>query len=272
MNFYKTGIPSFIFFIFLSISLHAQDRKVVYNTSSFWSKTELNQIFNDSPWGVGFDFVYRTKNEMGEGSRFASMLRESYRPWVHYQFSTNARFSISPIGFMRTNDYIGKPSDYLRPIYSEYRTTFQFFHHFKQANGRIMHTWRYRYEMRWQERPVMDDFRYFNRFRLRYRIRVGLNSADFYANKTLYVAVSDEIGLNFGKNVPYIFNQNRFYAGVGYRFLTAARVELRYVDRFRTRGATGYEYDLDRGVMLGIYIDQVSLFGTKDILKIRYFD
>jgi hypothetical protein len=86
------------------------------------------------------------------------------------------------------------------------------------------------------------------------------------------VAVSDEIGLNFGKNVPYIFNQNRFYAGVGYRFLTAARVELRYVDRFRTRGATGYEYDLDRGVMLGIYIDQISLFGTKDILKIRYFD
>jgi hypothetical protein len=69
-----------------------------------------------------------------------------------------------------------------------------------------------------------------------------------------------------------MFNQNRLYIGMGYRFLTAARVELRYVNRFRSRGGTGFEYDLDRGIMLGIYIDQLSLLGTKDILKVRYFD
>lgn len=264
---YSAGVQ----LVFMHILL-GQVQKTVYNSSSFWSKTEVNEIFNNSNWGVGFDFVYRTKNELGEGSRFTSMLRESYRPWVHYQFSANARFSISPFGYMRTGEYIAKPSDYLRPVYEEYRTTVQFFHHLKQANGRIMHTWRYRYELRWQEVPGADDYRHFSRFRFRYRIRVGLNSTDFYANKTLYAAFSNEIGINYGKEVPFMFNQNRFYAGLGYRFLTAARVELRYVDRLRSRGSTGFEYDLDRGIMIGLYVDQVSLFGTKDILKVRFFD
>ncbi|MFN3841401.1 MAG: DUF2490 domain-containing protein [Cyclobacteriaceae bacterium] len=246
--------------------------KEIYKHNSFWSKTEVNEVFEESKWGLGFDFVFRTKNELGEGSRFTSMLRQSYRPWVHYQFSQNARLSVSPIGYMQTQDYIGKPSDYLRPSYREFRTTIQFFHHFKQADGRIMHTWRYRYEMRWQEQPLTDEYRYSNRFRLRYRVRVGLNSSDFYANRTLYTSLSNEIGINFGKNVTYMFNQNRLYIGMGYRFLTAARVELRYVNRLRSRGGTGFEYDLDRGIMLGLYIDQLSLLGTKDILKVRYFD
>ncbi len=272
MFFYKNHVILAFVLVFNCLPSFAQTQKVTYNTNTFWSKTEVNQIFDEKKWGVGFDFVYRTKNELGQGSIFTSMLRESYRPWFHYQFSQNARLSISPIGYMKTQEYIGKPTDYLRLPYQEFRTTFQFFHHIKQAQGRVMHTWRYRYELRWQEQPAMDDYRYFNRFRLRYRIRVGLNSSDFYANKTLYMAVSDEIGINIGKNVPYLFNQNRLYIGMGYRFLTAARVELRYVDRVRARGSTGFEYDMDKGIMVGIYIDQVSLLGTKDILKVRYFD
>jgi hypothetical protein len=259
--------------VFAANQTFAQNQKVVYKHSTFWSKTDVNQISDNTNWGVGFDFVYRSKNELGSGSIFTSMLRESYRPWLHYQFSPNARLSVSPLGFMRTAEYIGTTNDYDRLPYQEFRTTFQFFHHHKQAGGRVMHTWRYRYEMRWQDIPGVDELRYLNRFRFRYRIRVGLNSSDFYANNTLYTAVSNEIGLNFGKNIVYnTFNQNRLYIGLGYRFLTAARVELRYVDRFRTRGGTGFEFDHDRGVMLGIYIDQVSLLGTKDILKVRFFD
>lgn len=267
---YRTRYRLWLFF--LLISGYATAQKTVYKHNTFWSKTEVNQIFEEKKWGLGFDFIYRTKNELGEGSRFTSMMRESYRPWIHYQFSPLARFSVSPIGYMKTQDYIGKPEDYSRLPYHEWRTTFQFFHHFKQWDGRIMHTWRYRYELRWQENPVLENYRFFNRFRLRYRVRLALNSNDFYANKTLYAAVSNEVGINFGKNVTYMFNQNRLYAGIGYRFLTAARVELRYVNRFRTRGGTGFEYDLDRGIMLSLYIDQLSLLGTKDILKVRYFD
>jgi hypothetical protein len=256
----------------LLISGYCAAQKTVYRHDTFWSKTEVNQIFEQKKWGLGFDFIYRTKNELGEGSRFTSMLRESYRPWIHYQFNPLARLSISPLGYMRTQEYIGKPEDYSRLPYEEWRITFQFFNHIKQWEGRIMHTWRYRYELRWQENPVAENYRFLNRFRMRYRIRLAINSNDFYANKTIYATVSNEVGINFGKSVTYMFNQNRFYAGLGYRFLTAGRIELRYVNRFRTRGSTGFEYDLDRGIMLSLYIDQLSLLGTKDILKVRYFD
>ncbi|MCW5898251.1 MAG: DUF2490 domain-containing protein [Flavobacteriales bacterium] len=251
----------------------AQSSKVVYPTQTFWSKVEINDFGETGKWGYGVDGIIRRKNEFGEGSIFMSPMRESIRPWAHYQFSPYARFSLSPLGYMNTTEYVAKPEDTLRAPYHELRTTFQFFHHQKVAKGRVMHTWRYRYELRWQEQPGRDEYRYTNRFRFRYRIRYLLNSDDFYADKTMYLMASNEIGINIGRNVVYnTFNQNRLYLGVGMRFLTAARVELRYVDRFRTRGATGYEFDLDRGLMVCVYVDQLRLLGSKDIPQVRFYD
>jgi len=253
--------------------LRAQSRKEVFNTETLWTKLEINDFQDTGPWGWGVDGIIRRKNELGRGSIVQSPMRESFRPWVHYNFSPMARLSISPLGYMNTTEYVGVPEDRDRDPYHELRTTFQFFHHHKQLNGRLMHTWRYRYELRWQERPGEDDYRYTNRFRFRYRARLGLNSNDFYRDKTAYLTVSNEVNLNMGREVVWnTFNQNRLYAGVGYRFLTAARAELRYVDRFRTRGATGYQFDHDRGVMLAVYVDQLRLLGSKDIPRVRFID
>ncbi len=256
----------------LLVLKNALAQKTIYQTTGFWFKSDVNQILDNSKWGLGLDFVYRTKNELNQGSPFSSLLRKSFRPWVHYQISDKARLSISPLGYLYTNNYVGKPADFNQLPYHELRTTIQFVHHHKQLGGRVMHTWRYRYEMRWQEQFVPLSYRYVNRFRVRYSLRVGLNSSDISANRTLYATLSDEIGVNFGKNVVYnTFSQNRLYIGLGYRFLTAARIELRYFDRFGSR-STGFEFDNNRGIMLGLYIDQVTLFGTKDIIKVRYFD
>lgn len=258
--------------IILAINVRAQDSKIAYPHNVFWNKTEVNEIF-ENKLGVGLDYVYRSKNEMNTGGMFDSHARTSIRPWIHYQFSKNARLSVSPLGYMYTNEYIGKPEDYDRLPYHELRTTFQFFHHYKHNNPKWMHTWRYRYELRWQEIAGTDDYRNLSRFRFRYRLRYVINREDFYENNMLYAAVSNEIGLNIGKNVTYnTFNQNRLYVGVGYRVLDVARLELRYVNRFRTRGATGIEFDHDQGIMLGIYIDQLSGFWNKKDEKIRYSD
>jgi hypothetical protein len=268
-------LKQFLFITFLI--LFYQDfysQKTVYPHSVFWSKTELNQLDKNLKFGIGLDFVYRRKSGLDNNNMFAEPLRESIRPWFHYQFSPYARFSLSPIGYMNTNEYLGKLSDLQRDSYHEIRTTFQFFHHTKQLNGRIMHTWRYRYELRWQEISGTDDYRFFTRFRFRYRIRFNINSNDFYKNNTVYLAVSNEIGLNLGKNVVLnTFNQNRLYVGVGYRMFNVMRVELRYVNRYRTRGATGYEFDNGQGIMLGVYFDALKGFGKKDDeYKIQYTD
>jgi hypothetical protein len=258
--------------LFICLNLLAQE-KTIYNHQEFWSKIELNEIFANK-LGVGLDFVFRSKSELDNGNIFSSRLRESIRPWLHYQVGPNARLSFSPVGYMMTHDYIGKPADYLRPPYHEIRSTLQFFHHQKQLQGKLMHTWRYRYELRFQENPLNESYRQFNRFRFRYRIRYVINGNDFYANNTFYAAVSDEIGINFGENVVLnMFNQNRFYAGVGVRFMNAARVEVRYINRFRTRG-TGFEYDHGQGIMIGLYIDQVSGLksGKKSVPPVRFGD
>jgi hypothetical protein len=254
-------------------NIKAQNAKVIYPHTVFWSKTEINEIFKNK-LGLGLDFVYRRKSDLDNKNMFSLPLRESIRPWVHYQFSPYARFSLSPIGYMHTNEYIGKPQDYNRLPYHELRTTFQFYHHLKQWGGRIMHTWRYRYELRWQENPITENYRFFSRFRLRYRIRLLLNTNDFYENKVVYLAVSNEIGLNIGKSIVYNhFNQNRLYVGAGIRLFEALRIELRYVDRYRTRGATGFEYDHGKGLMIGLYVDQISALGKKGTdQSVRFVD
>lgn len=258
--------------VLLSNRIHSQDSKEVYKHDVFWHKTEINELFNYK-WGVGLDFVYRSKNELQSGSMFDSHLRTSIRPWVHYQFSPNARLSFAPIGYMYTNEYVGTEQDLGRLPYHELRTTLQFLHHYKHFDGRVMHTWRYRYEFRWQEQPLLDEYRYFTRFRFRYRVRVLFNSRDFYQDKTIYTAISNEIGINIGSNVVLnTFNQNRLYLGLGVRFLNSARLELRYVDRFRARGATGFEFDHGRGFMVGLYIDQLSAIGSKQEQKVRFSD
>jgi hypothetical protein len=247
----------------------AQAGKTKYHHAEFWTKTEINQIF-DNNWGVGIDYVHRTRNAMGEGSMFDYTLRQSVRPWIHYQFSPLARFSISPLGYMYTSDYVGKPSDFNRDPYHEWRTTFQYFNHIKQVGGKVMHTFRYRYELRWQYQPLEEDYRYFNRFRFRYRIRYCLNTDNFYENNTIYTAISNEIGINIGKNVTYPFNQNRLYVGAGYRFMNALRFEVRYLDRIRTRGSAGFEFDYGKGMMVSFYVDQLSGITNKSVPSVRF--
>lgn len=276
MTWRKTWIPIVPACLAFLLPVHmarAQDRKVIYPHTVFWSKTEINQLDRNSRWGLGLDFVYRRKSGLEDNHRFALPLRESIRPWVHYQFSPYARLSVSPLGYMNTNEYLGKPEDLARPPYHELRTTLQFFHHQKSASGKWMHTWRYRYELRWQERPGTEDYRFLTRFRFRYRFRYMLTGNDFYADRTWYAAVSNEIGLNLGRNVVYnTFNQSRLYVGIGHRFLNAIRVEARYVDRIRTRGATGFEFDHGRGCMLGIYVDQLSSVGRPSDHKVLFTD
>lgn len=265
----RTTIP----FLLAIGSVQAQTAKTIYPSQTLWTKVEINDFVPDSKWGYGIDGIIRRKNEFGQGSIVMSPMRESIRPWAHYQISSYARFSVSPLGYMHTTEYVGKPEDLLRAPYHELRSTVQFFHHIKQAKGRVMHTWRYRQEFRWQERPGEPDYRFTNRFRLRYRIRYIVNTNDFYADKAVYLMASNEIGINFGKNVVYnTFNQNRLYLGVGMRFLNAVRAEVRYVDRIRTRGATGFEFDLDRALMLCIYVDQLRMIGSKDVARVRFYD
>ncbi len=258
--------------VLLPAALAAQPNKSVYHHQTLWTKAEVNDFTTDGEWGWGVDAILRRKNELGTGFITDAPMRESFRPWLHRQITPTARLSISPIGVMHTTEYVGKPEDRDRPSYKEFRTTMQFFHHHKQYGGKLMHTWRYRYELRWQERPDTDEYRYANRLRVMYRVRYALNSPDIYQDGTWYAMAQSEVGLNAGRAIETnFFNQHRMYLGVGRRFLNSARVEFRYVDRFRARGGAPYEFDHDHGFMVMFGIDQLRLLGSKDI-PVRIID
>jgi hypothetical protein len=44
------------------------------------------------------------------------------------------------------------------------------------------------------------------------------------------------------------------------------------VDRIRTRGGTGFEFDHGRGFMMAVYVDQLRDIGKKDIPPVRFVD
>ena len=80
-------------------------------------------------------------------------------------------------------------------------------------------------------------------FRLRYNLSffIPLKGKEIVA-KTPFVAVMDEVFLNFGGNVVYnTFDQNRFFAGVGYQFNKHLNAQLGYMKIFQQE-ATGNNY------------------------------
>jgi hypothetical protein len=261
-----------LFLSFFKSDFIGQNQKEIYPSSYFWNKNEAAQFFGDSPYGIGADVIHRRGSVLNNGNPFERHLRTSIRPWFHMQFGPDARLSLSPLGYFTTNEYIAIPEDFGRASSYELRSTIQFFHHHKQMMGKIMHTWRYRLEFRNRLTDGAEEFTNFMRFRFRYRFRYIINAPDFYTQGMWYTNVSLELGLNMGSPVVFnTFNQSRLYVGVGRRIFNSARVELRYVDRFRSR-SSGFEMDRGRGLMLAINIDQASILGRKYTQPVRYAD
>lgn len=131
-------------------------------------------------------------------------------------------------------------------------------HHQKQLGGKLIHSWRYRYELRWQEQFSSDDYRFFTRWRMRYRLRYIYKGDNFQQKNMMYITASNELAINIGNNIPYNFNQSRWHFGMGIRLNNAMRLEASYVDVYRARGADGNIYDRGQGLILGIFIDQLT--------------
>ena len=76
-----------------------------------------------------------------------------------------------------------------------------------------------------------DQFPLLNRFRYMFRLQLPLKGKEI-KDKTLYVALYDEILIGFGENVnANIFDQNRVGILLGYRFSKTVRIEGGYLNQ-----------------------------------------
>jgi hypothetical protein len=116
----------------------------------------------------------------------------------------------------------------------------------KNAHGPVQVAHRFRQEQRWLRRPLQSEYTYLNRTRYQVRAAVALRrpSAGILPH-TPYLAVSDEVFVNFGRNVARnIFDQNRAYAALGYQFTKALALELGYLHHLVAQGnGTVFEYN-----------------------------
>ncbi len=88
---------------------------------------------------------------------------------------------------------------------------------------------RFRLEQRWLKFAGAQDYTYLNRARYQFRVNIPLQGPSI-EDREFYLGVYDEVFLNFGPNVTNnIFDQNRAYVALGFRFHKDANLEVGYL-------------------------------------------
>lgn len=100
----------------------------------------------------------------------------------------------------------------------------------QDLSGRVQLLHRYRLEQRWIRWPEADRFTYQNRTRYQLGLLLPLLGPKLTTGMP-YLLVSDEILVNFGRNAPNKFDQNRLYAGLGYTASKLVRLEAGYLNQ-----------------------------------------
>ena len=244
----------------------------------FWSEIVLTGKIAGK-FSYQLDYQYRRSadpsNIQGDQDNlFKNAFQQVLRPWIHYQAMDALRVSISPIGFWGTWAETAN-SLYIVP---ENRITLQAT--LNQKLNRVTITHRYRYEFRFIGNR-MDANNTWNIYhnqefggsdtekgRMRYFIRalLPLNHASL-TPKTFYIDTYNEIFLNVGSQVANtnLLDQNRFFAGLGYRFPHDIRVEAGYLSQTVLRFNNAQHNNVDQNDILQVlvFFDDFNKFFKK---------
>jgi hypothetical protein len=209
---------------------------------------------------------------------FKHPYQDAVRPWIHYMLNKNIRLSWSPITWFGT---WSAPVNGVTVFQPEYRTSPQIT--FNQTIGRVMLNYRYRYEFRFYgTKKVAEntgdvtgpsssysflDINKQGRFRVMLRAIVPLNKK-VLEKGTYYLMTSGELFIKTGKNIKNanIYDQSRFYLGLGWKFAPEIRVEMGYLNQtaFRFNNIAKNNIDFNNSLFFNLIFDDFnSLFKKK---------
>lgn len=171
----------------------------------------------NSKWNIHNEVQYRNYNAIGDLEQLL------LRTGVGYNLSENNDNILLGYGYILSENYIGNTDD--KVSVNEHRIFQQFTT--KQKIGNVGLSHRYRFEQRFVE----DDFK------MRFRYFLGINVPLQYKEEgknPLYLSLYNEIFLNTKSSV---FDRNRVFVGLGYKFSDNLRMELGYMNQyFETSG------------------------------------
>ena len=166
----------------------------------------------NSKWNIHNEIQYRNYNAVGDLEQLL------LRTGLGYNLNENNDNILLGYGYILSENYVGETDE--KVTVNEHRIFQQFTT--KQSIGRIGLSHRYRFEQRFVEADFKMRFRYFLGFNLPLQ-----NKED--GDNPLYLSLYNEIFLN---TESAVFDRNRVYAGLGYRFSNNLRMELGYMNQF----------------------------------------
>ena len=207
MKFLKQAVLIIVLLVFFKpINTNAQDSDL-----GNWLIYIGNKKLNNG-WNIHNEVQYRNYNAIGDLEQLL------LRTGIGYNLTENNNNILLGYGYILSENYIGETDE--KVSVNEHRIFQQFTT--KQKIGKVGLSHRYRFEQRFVE----DDFR----MRLRYFL--GINIPLQYkedGKNPLYLSAYNEIFLNTESSV---FDRNRVYGGLGYKFSNALRMELGYMNQF----------------------------------------
>lgn len=207
MKFLKQAVLIIVLLVFFTpINTNAQDSDL-----GNWLIYIGNKKLNNG-WNIHNEVQYRNYDAIGDLEQLL------LRTGIGYNLTENNNNILLGYGYILSENYIGETDE--KVSVNEHRIFQQFTT--KQKIGKVGLSHRYRFEQRFVE----DDFR----MRLRYFL--GINIPLQYkedGKNPLYLSAYNEIFLNTESSV---FDRNRVYGGLGYKFSNALRMELGYMNQF----------------------------------------
>jgi hypothetical protein len=206
MKYLKTIFISVILLVFLwPNKAQAQDSNLG-NWLIYIGNKKLNE-----KWNIHNEVQYRNYNAAGDLEQLL------LRTGLGYNITDNSNLLLG-YGYILSENYIGDTDD--KESVNEHRIFQQFTT--KQSIGKVGLSHRYRFEQRFVE----DDFK----MRLRYFLGINIPLQNKEDEKNpLYLSMYNEIFLNTKSSV---FDRNRVYGGLGYKFSKNLRMELGYMNQF----------------------------------------
>ena len=220
---------------------HAQSdgKRINDHNDNGWYMYFGDHRLNDK-WGLHTEVQVRRHNILKDPQQL--LLRSG----VNYHLSPDAFVTLG-YGFIETYPYGDYPAadDFIEHrIYEQLQL--------KGSLGRVGLTHRYRLEQRWVQSPVTEDFTYLNRARYFLKATLPLAGSSLEA-KEPYLAVYDEIFVGFGENIrKNIFDQNRAYVALGYKFSDAASAEVGYLNQI-VQKANGVVFERNHTLQVGLF-------------------
>lgn len=143
------------------------------------------------------------------------------RTGLGYTFKENKRNILLGYGYISSENYMGNTTD--KNTVNEHRIFQQFSS--EQTLGKLKLSHRYRYEQRFVEGDFKMRLRYFLGLKVPLKIKEKNN---------YYFSLYNEIFINTKSS---LYDRNRLYGGIGYKFSQGLRFETGYMNQFFKNGS-----------------------------------